>query len=578
MTNPNTPNTTANTTVTNANTSPLQSNFQDAQIYEIDINKIYQDYIQSIDSRRSYVNVIGQNTTQLLQAIGGDPEAPTTNNLHPAKTYQESRCHTFFRIIGFPVVDANNNIYNPGHDIVNPGNLEKKIAIANNPITGFTDLSNFREQYVLKNLKIFANPTMVDAGVLALSGGANPKGQRSFQSSFLKNTGVFDTNIAHQTYPGVYDTRVGNLQIDLSQYYDASYNVPLATTLPVSRFHIIPPFIVDPRIDFVVSPSTNRIAVPFVPNKSYLRVSATEYADVPILEVVIRDVLAANNNQIKNSGSFAQSFANFIQAIDTAPDETILGQISQNDIQQLSQNAQFLQFLNIIQAMIIKLVEAQANIAKAQGQYYWLPAPSLTGPEGGSSVQGVFLPPIVAKQPQIKQQLITTTDGSILIKTAQSLFSSTNQNSQASASQGIPDTGGFAVSLKNSLGPSASAAYVNNSIQTLDTLNAKRQSTLASASDSLKIVEIVLGEFSGLGLCDIIAILATLYTMTPSDLLGFLDDAALARLNQQYNPSIAYTSPGVNQALTSFSSTITQFYQLMDAIYQKIAGQQGLSV
>lgn len=565
------------------NTSqPKQANFEDNQIYEIDIDKIYQDYVQAIDSKRSFVNIIGQNTSQLLKAIGGNPNAPTINNLVPAKTFQESRCHAFFRIIGFPVINGDKSkMYNPGHDIIYGKRnitLANKIDIANNPINGFNALSNFREQYFLNNLKIFSNPTTVDAGALSLSGGANPAGKRLFQSPFLNSSDPFDMKTADQSYPGVYTSIVGggnpgdgsSGEVDLTEYQDSAGNFPQKSTLPNNKFHVIKPFLVDPRIDFTCSPTTNRVGVPFVPNNSFLQISSTVYADPPILEIVIRDRFTVNN-QIQSTGDITQEFASFIKSIaNTAPNESILGQINQNDIQQLSENAQFLQFVNIIQAMIKKLLDAQNNIATAQSQYYWLPVPSTSGPENGSSIQGVFLPN------KISSQLVTSSDGDILIKTAQSLFSQTQQNAQASAAQGQPDPGGFARSLKNSLGPSSSSSFVNNSMSTLTNLTNKRQSTLAKASDALRTVEIIMGEFSGLGLCDMIAILATLYTMPFGDILGFLDSDAQTRMNTEFNHT--FDNSGIQKAMTSFCTTINQFYQLMDAVYQSESITQGLSV
>lgn len=574
---------------TDPNNSSLQSNHEDDQIFEIDIDQIYQDYIKSIDSKRSYVNIIGQNTSQLLQAISGASNAPTINNLVPAKTYQESRCHAFFRIIGFPVVNEDmSKFYNPGHDIIYTAGrqitLDDKIAIANNPITGFNILSNLREQYFLNKLKIFSTPNTVDAGVLSLSGGANPAGTRKFAAPFLNNQQPFDMTIADQGYPGVYTSVVGGGSpgdsvagnINLIQYYDAGYNTP-TTSLPMNKFHIIKPFIVDPRIDFACSPASNRIAVPFVPNKSFLLVSSTTYADPPLLETVIRDRFAVTN-QLQNTGDYTQSFANFIKDVANNPDQSILGQIAANDIQQLATNTQFLQFVNIIQAMAIKLVASQNAILAAQSQYYWLPVPSTSGPEGGCTVQGVFLPPSAAIQTAQKiQSLVTAADGNILISTAQSLFSQTNQNPQATAAQGIPDAGGFAVSFKNSFNPNSTSSYANNSMVTLSKLTSTRQATLAKAGDALRTVEIIMGEFSGLGLCDMIAILATLYIMPPNDLIGFLDTDAQTRMsaafsNQSFSPSSLQTS------MTSFCSTLNQFYQLMDVIYQNELATQGLSV
>ena len=572
---------------------PLQSNSEDNQIYEIDIDQIYTDYIQAIDAKRSYVNIIGQNTQQLLAAIGGNPEAPTTNNLVPAKSYQESRCHAFFRIIGFPVVnDAISQFYNPGHDIIygkRSFTLAAKIAIANAPIDGFNALSEAREQYFQNQLKTFSVPTSVDAGALALSGGANPAGKRDFNSPFLQNPTPFDTDFVHQNYPGVYTSIVGGGKrgygtqgdttegaVVLNKYYDASFNIPSAATLPTNKNHIILPFMVDPRIDFSCSPTTNRIGVPFVPNNSFLQISSTVYADPPVLEIIIRDVFSVTN-QLALSSTATQEFATFITDVaHIAPDKSILSQIDKNDIKNLSTNSQFLQFVNIVQAMMKKLVQAQININAAQSQYYWLPVPSTMGPEGGCTVQGVFLPPNNATQNANQiQPLITTNDGNILIKTAQSLFSQTQQNPQAASAVGQPDPGAFARSLKNSLGPGSSSAFVNNGMNTLDNLTSSRQSTLGAAGDSLRTVEIIMGEFSGLGLCDMIAILGALYTMPSINLLGFLDTDAFARFTTQFN-NVKYTQPNIQTAMTSFCATVSQFYQLMDAVYKLEATAQGL--
>lgn len=580
-----TPPTAAPPNSTDANSSPLQSNYQDNQIYEIDIDQIYNDYIQNIDNKRSHVNVRGQNTQQLLAAIGGNPEAPTTNNLVPAKSLQESRCHAFFRIIGFPVVNHNQSkYYNPGHDIIygqRSIDLAAKIAIAEDSIANFDMLSNAREQYPLRSMKIFATPNTIDAGVLSLSGGANPGGMRPFSSPFLINQQPFDVVATNQAYSGVYVSIVGGGSpgdsgegnINLIQYYDASYNTPASTTLTPDKYHIIKPFIVDPRIDFTCSPSTNRIGVPFVPNNSFLQISSTVYAEPPILEIVIRDRFTVTN-QLQNSGDITQQFATVIKEASTAPpDQSLLGQISQNNIQQLSTNSQFVQFVNIVQAMVKKLVEAQKNIASAQSQYYWVPVPSTSGPEGGSSIQGVFLPPTVAVQTANNiTPLVTSYDADILIRTAQSLFSQTQQNAQASSAIGQPDPGGFAVSLKNSLGPSSTSSYVNSSMVNLDGLTSRRQGILSKSSDSLRTIEIIMGEFSGLGLCDMIAVLGALYTMPPLSLLGFLDIDAFARFSTQFP---GYSNPGIRKAMTDFCTTVNQFYQLMEAAYQSELSNQG---
>lgn len=567
--------------MTDPNASPNQTNFQDSQDFEIDINKIYQTIIGYIDGKRSYVNVTGYSTTQLYNSITGSSDSTTVNNLVPSKTIQESRCHAFYRIIGFPVVSSGFQIYNPGHPKVvfatgTTLDLAAKIAIANDPIAGFNLLSLARENYALNAATTFTTPTTIDAGTLALSGGANPANLRDFNAPFIKSpSSNFDVDVTDQTYSVNLVGSVGGVSVPLTQYQDAAGNKP--TSLSSLRTHIIRPFIVDPRIDFTVSPNTNLIGVPFVPDASYLQINASTktFADPPLLETVIRDIYSVNN-QLQNSGSFTQSLASFIKNISSTPvDETILGQINQNDISQLSQNSQFLQFLSLAQAMMKKLVDAQNIIYNAQSQYYWVPIPAINlGPEGSSSVQPVFLPNMISST------LVTPADGTIFVKTAQFVFSQSNQNPQASApGNAIPDPGGLAVAVKcifQSLGPNSTAGYTNNSSQTLDMLSAKRTTTLSQANDALRTIEIIMGEFSGLGLCDIIAIIAALYLMPPASLLGFLDPDALSRMNTQFNHT--FTSPGIQQAMTDFTATLQQFYQLMGAVYQVTAATQGLSV
>jgi hypothetical protein len=84
-----------------------------------------------------------------------------------------------------------------------------------------------------------------------------------------------------------------------------------------------------------------------------------------------------------------------------------------------------------------------------------------------------------------------------------------------------------------------------------------------------------MGEFSGLGLCDMIAVLGALYTMPPLSLLGFLDTDAFARFSTQFN-NPGYVNPGLQTAMKDFCLTVSQFYQLMDAVYKLEATAQGI--
>lgn len=560
--------------------STVQSNFENDQSYEIDIDKMYTDFITAIDNHRSYVNVTNQNASNLLSSITGDSSAPTANNLQPAAVYQESRCHAFYRMIGFPVVAQDKRFYNPGLDIIvdetRSITLDTKKSIATSPLDGFVILSLERETYAQVNGKPFTTPNTIDAAVLSLSGGANPKGIRKFSSPYTNSDDPFDTDPTNQRYSIDLTSKVGEYDILLSNYQDSSGATP--TELSAGRSHIIKPFVVDPRIDFTVSPKTDSksapssrlVCVPFAPTKAQTKVSSNSWADPPMIETIIRDRFTVTD-QSANSGASTQDLIDFIKTVPAINDQTLITQISKDDITSTSQISKFQEYLNIIQVLMQKVVEAQNDILSAQSLYYWVPVPSANGPEGGSTIQGIFLPTL------IDPKLVTPNDLSILLKTAQSILSSSNQNPDVAKADGSPDPGSFAQSFKTFMDSRSSAAFIDSAGQTLDALTKKRNSLLTKAGDALRTIEIIMGEFSGLGLCDIIAIMAALYVMPANSLLGFLDSDSFDRMEAELSTGVSKQSLSLQQAMTDFSSYVKQFYTVMDDVYQDLANNNGLS-
>lgn len=549
---------------------PNQANYQDAQNFDIDINKVYNDFIIAIDKIRSYTNcasITNQNANTIFQS--GDLTLSKLKSQGLINSIpQESRCHAFFRIIGFPVISSAYKIYNPGHDIVYDSSRTigaaisaPKLAIAGNPIPKFRELSLQRENYVTNIVSIFNLSKSIDAAVLALSSGFKI---RQFAAPLVNNSDPFDMDSKNQQYKIDFSSLVGVNDKKLTEYVDVSGNLP--TKLQSQRMHIIKPFMVDPIIDFTVNDASKLISVPFVPNKTQLMVKDNVFVNRPIIEQVIRDRFTVINQQ-DSIGVADKSVIDYIKSIPAIQNETIINSISSGDVYKLAEQTQFVKYINIIRAMMVKLVDAQLTIFTAQSKYYWVPSPSTFGPEGGCSVQGVFL------STSVPSDFITTRDQAIIeakIRTAISQI-----NAQTSDVQGIPDVGGFAFdSFKNTFGPDTSSALGDASAQSLNELTNKRISELQKASDALKTVEIIMGEFSGLGLCDIVAIMGALYIMPQKDLLGFLDDDALVRMNKALN--LKETSPGIKTAMSSFTSAVKDYYNLMDKIYQDQSQNNGL--
>lgn len=600
----------------NSTAQSPQSQSQANQNYSPDIQAMYADFVTGgatpgnsnaganvgIDDLRAQLNtsVTGQTTANLIASLNINPTsttaASTPNTSTPTILSQESRAHAFYRIIGFPVVSSDmTTFYNPGFDIVlqnTPRNvpLSKKITIASNVGTAFETLSQTREQYVASISQVFSNPMSVEAGVLALMSGTygksgNPN-KRLFSSPFTKISGPFDTNVADQAYSSSIQSMfslVGNQEVSLALYQDANGNFPnISVTNPsvlTQHQHIIIPFAVDPRIDFSIwsTPSatsdnvSKRVAVPFVPDASFLKTSATTTAQRPLIEKVITERFSQFND-VSTTGVANQDVINYIQSVkltaSPAYGGVTLSQIASGGIFGLSQQAAFANYLSIMQAMMKALVDAMRIIHSAQGAYYWLPQPSPQGPENAGSVRDV---PLNANLPMT---LITNPgDLNIILNQAQVVLSSIN--SSIAQSNAVPDPGGYSFSgffnQKLTFDDTTSNSQGNLSSNTSDTLASKRTKKLTDAIQALQTVEMIMGEFSGLGLADIISIVGSLYVIPQVNLLGFLDDDAIVRAETVLglsSGSLQGQRPPLQTAMESFGSTVNLFYLVMDQIFQ----------
>jgi len=547
---------------------PNQANFLDEQNFDIDLDKLYSDFIQEIDNNRSIVNTSNQGNQSFLKILKKETITSLAKLVKVETTPQESRCHAFFRLVGFPVISKDLRFYNPGFDIIKDANrkisLDTKIDIANNTFDGFFNLSFKRESYVNSILQTFSQNNGITATALALSSGAQI---RNFSDS-IKNLDPFDMVPTNQSYTANFKGQIGNNDsVKLTEYKDENGNVPNSSQLNQIRFHIIKPFIVDPKIDFTVAPSSKRIAVPFAINKSNLLVAENTFVKRPLIEKVIRDRFYVNNQS--NVGS-AESIKNYILSIPSVKDESLIKQMT-SDVYNISEQQQFKKYINIIRAMCKKLVESQLIIQKVQSLYYWAPITSSVGPEGGSSVRDVII------SNNFPLDYLTNFDKSLINNI---LKQTSNQiNIQAANVEGIPDVGGFAFdSFKNTFDNQTSDSLGDVITDTVTKSLNNRKQYMNNANNALKTIEIIMGEFSGLGLCDIIAVMGALYIMPKEDLLGFLDVDSFARMTKTVNyiPNDVSQSSITNTA-SSFLTSVAGYYNLMDKIYQDLRENNGLS-
>lgn len=615
---------------TNTNTAAQQANFQSNQNYDADVRKMFKDFVTGgntpndndpgenvgIDDIRAQISVsiTGSKTADLIKALNINPTAntiaPTPNTTTPVLQVQESRCHAFYRIVGFPVVASDmSRFYNPGLDVVkqvdSSGNpisrkitLSTKISIASNIGAKFEALSQARETYASGTAAIFSNPNSVEAGVLSLTSGTyGNKGNiniRTFSAPFAApSAGPFDFNIVDQAYtnPGNINSTyslVGNKEVLLANYQDANATQPNPSAgnykILIQHEHIIIPFMVDPRIDFSIwsnesktySGLSKRIAVPFVPDASFLKAGSTSYAERPLLEKVITDRMS-QYNQTVDAGQAVSDIVQFVQNFKTIQTiqigNTPISNIFSNSIFKTSQQDAFALYLSIIQSLMFKLVDAMRIVHAAQGKYYWLPIPANNGPEGGCSIRDVPL------NSNISSDLITPDDFNIIMGQVQSIISSVNVT--ASQSTAVPDRGGYAFSgffsHKLTFDASTSDSQGDLSSQTMETLTSKRNRLLGKAAEALQVIEMIMGEFSGFGLADIIAIVGSLYIMPLADVVGFLDDDAFARAQTILGSNLPARS-SITTSMTSLANSVKAFYQIMDKVFQDYLNNNALNL
>ena len=536
---------------------------QDDLKYKINIDKLYDDFIKLIDSIRSNVNISNPNNNNALKKITKENfnGALNSSTLTVEKELQESRCHAFYRLIGFPVVSIDNQIYNPGHDIIIEENRkitdDEKVIIANNPLFNFYKLSNDRENYTNKFFKIFSNNASTSAGVYAIS----LRNFRDFSSVFSKNSQAIEDKFdsANQSYKISDETLVGaNSKITFQEYINGSNEIP--KDYSNERLHIIKPFVVDARID-LTTPSYNRVAVPFVKDSTQLAINSIKTVRRPILEKIIIDRFDLDNQKSK-VGTSIETIINSFKDIPGIKDQKIVNDISNNKLYGVSEQQKFYKTLNMIRAMIKELYDCKKGIKLAQSKYYWLPLPSTKGPEFGCSVQPVFIN--CYYNDNIKK-FETLVDFSIVkCQYRDSLESITSLAAKANA---VPDVRGKKEQTSPEMfSDTTSEGLGDTNSEELKRLNAEREQDLKKASNLLRKIEIITGEFSGLGLLDIVIIMGALYVMPANSLLGFLDPDAFERAKTYVKALTTITPPGIQVALNDLSNTVKSFYDIAQKI------------
>lgn len=527
--------------------SPQRSFYSTQDVVSPDIDLYYSKVIQDIDSFRSRFN---GTTTNLSRTISlKELDAVFVNNEMNSISPQESRCHAFYRMMGFPVVSGDGvRLYSPGFDPDlnrDKDKIQKNLDIANSTLEKLKNILTERENYTKTSTNIFQNKDN-NATALAISSIY----VRPFDKQFKEGIGPLDIDSQTVNVP---DRK--NVQSDFSD----------AVSFDTRSKHILKPFIVDPRIELTVTPATNRICAPFLLDKSKTQLSKSTYLKRPYIERVMRvrfnnvNVLGNSNQGVVNQ--YVKDLITFVQT-NSEVTQPALVEITANSLQSLhkSELMVFSKFIRIIEALVLELAHSFIEIDKIRKNINWKPIPNTNGPEFGSTLNAV----------DISDANNKVTEKDIANLQMQKFLQETDFDIGFTA----PDLGGFSFSNVDDIVFGSLKNVSQFYDKQLNTLTKRREELGNRANDLLRRMEIITGEFSGLGLLDIIAIQAALWVIKPEALMGLIDDEAITRMQSDAKLKSELTLPGAKmapgEALAEFEKKLSEIYVLMNAFYQDI--------
>lgn len=516
-----------------------------------DVADYYNKIIVKIDRFRSRFNINTANIeknffTDQVDNIFVDNEM---NSLDP----QESRCNAFYRMIGFPVVNGEGtDLYSPGHDPdLNRDSVRqnRNNTIATSLLKSLKPILDGREIIPRVSANIFQNQD-VNSSLYAIASVF----VRSFDRQFKPNVGALKQDSQAFQIPDreVFEDDVAFIRT----------GNPTKTGIPPlsSSTHILKPFVVDPRIELTVTPAANRICAPFLADKSKTQLTKGQYLKRPYIEHVIRVRFSATNILISPTDKpeidqYVQDLIAQIKSDTTITDQSLITAAT-NPLESLykSELDVFKKFDNMLKAFIKELVNSINEIGRIQTTMNWKPIPDVRGPEFGSTLSDIDPndPSNQKKEIEIHQleidKVLNTTDLNIGLND--------------------PDVGDYNFSDIDDVAISSEHKNPEFYDKKLTTLTRQRNESGNKANEALKKIEIITGEFSGLGLLDIIAIQAALWIISQEALLGLIDDAAVDRMQNDENLKSNITKLPAIDALTEFEEKLSGIYFLIGFYYR----------
>lgn len=493
-----------------------ESESDDIQSVDFDIDDIARQFIDPIERKRSHAapgifipstsrQPADSNVNQYNLAVQED-----LNNVSvdPSEA-QESRAHAFYRMIGFPVMDQDGNIYNPGFNPVRLSkekNINQNIASNLNP--NIIQMQAARELDARKRNSMFRR-SLSDSSVFAVV-------QR-----FPKKFQVIDKNKNFDDFD-VQQFLIKRRQQFVSSQYELSSGSNISNTFSTYS-HVLRPFLVNPVIDRTVQSvgRSARICEPFLPDKNTTRLENNIFLERPGIEFVLRlrlkeqefvetvagtiPIVLGEEIQENITASEIRQIASAILDQQNITDETVRQLISgRNSFELINLN----KLVRLINASINSLAQSIEILNQVSKELDWTPLPGLRGLEEEGKLE---LGTVIQKKTSTSEL-----DRNISVLRLKAEIAKT---------RGVPsdsDIGSFAIEFFEN----TDKRYELE----LNDLENRRLALIRQGARALRTIEIITGEQSGLGLVDILAIYTALWAIDLDVLISLLDPQAFQRL------------------------------------------------
>ena len=534
-----------------------ESAIDDYQSNDLDIDSLIKKFVQPIDKFRSYNAPI----------ISGPLRQP---ELCENTIYQESRVHTFYRMLGLPTISPNGKFYNPGfipRSLIDAREDRRRADVLASIPLAVKQFVQEREASARRRFNLFSRANAYST--LFTIAMAVPNGQRPLNMAG-ENDLTSLTQPAEQSFPiperkqFIQKRYKNNDGSDINIFYD-------------TVFHALAPFMVDPVIAANISPNSGDKAVwvgaPFLEKKN-LEYQRGMYAKRPGLEFILRLRLRQQNVAEQFNLSIANVKLESIKGDisverqrDIAAALSDVG-VSEVDIDETLNGSGRVELYTLndlvksYKGLIHLWVENVEAIERIYRRIVWVPLSQEGGPERGTDVYTGFIIP--------KEQLDCW-------ELSHKISQLESKSSLASKHLEINDTGDetmkysdFAISEFQNLKDLFTSQ--------LQEAQNERDQLEAEASNALRIIEFISGEVSGFGLLDILAIYMALWSLDVSVLLDLIDDPAAQRLNQISELRSGATTArarkqgNAKEAYKKFANRVQTILSYGDKLYQSELG------